>query len=77
MALGDVVCAWLLLRRAEVALEKLGRRRLRQGQGVLRGQGRGGAVLRAHRPAAAHRRAGHRRGHRPRADGPRRGRLLT
>ena len=24
MALGDVVCAWLLLRQAEVALEKLG-----------------------------------------------------
>jgi hypothetical protein len=24
MALGDVVCGWLLLRQAEVALEKLG-----------------------------------------------------
>jgi hypothetical protein len=24
MVLGDVVCAWLLLRQAEVALEKLG-----------------------------------------------------
>jgi len=24
MALGDIVCAWLLLRGAEVALEKLG-----------------------------------------------------
>ena len=29
MVLGDVVCAWLLLRGAEVALEKLGRRGVR------------------------------------------------
>ena len=27
IALGDVVCSWLLLRQAEVALERLGRRR--------------------------------------------------
>ena len=76
MVLGDVVCAWLLLRQAEVALDKLAGDP-RQGQGVLRGQGRGGAVLRPDQPAPAHRRARHRRGHRPRADGPRRGRLLT
>ena len=76
MVLGDVVCAWLLLRQAEVALEKLARRP-GQGPGVLRGQGRGRAVLRADQPAPAHRRARHRRGHRPRADGPLRGRLLT
>ena len=47
MVLGDVVCAWLLLRQAEVALEKLAGERRRQGQGLLRGQGRRGAVLRA------------------------------
>jgi hypothetical protein len=48
MVLGDVVCAWLLLRQAEVALDKLGGDVSAQGQGVLRGQGRRGAVLRAH-----------------------------
>ena len=53
MALGDVVCAWLLLRGAEVALEKLAGELPAQGQGVLRGQGRGGAVLRADQPARA------------------------
>ena len=62
MALGDVVCAWLLLRGAEVALEQAVRRGAGQGQGLLRGQGRGGAVLRADQPAATVRRAGHRRG---------------
>ena len=76
MALGDVVCAWLLLRGAEVALEKLGGEVIGQGQVVLRGQGRGRAVLRAHRAAEAHRRAGDRRGDRPVADGARRERLL-
>ena len=50
-----------------------GRRRLRERQVVLRGQGRGGAVLRAPQPAQAHRRAGHRRGDRPLPDGARRG----
>ena len=77
MALGDVVCAWLLLRQAEVALEQAGRRGVRQGQGVLRGQGRRRAVLRADQPAEGHRRARDRRGHRPRPDGPRRGGVLT
>ena len=76
MVLGDVVCAWLLLKGAEVALEKLSGEVSAQRQGVLRGQGRGRAVLRALQPAQAHRRAGHRRGDRPVPDGPRRGRLL-
>ena len=53
------------------------RRGVGQRQGVLRGQGRGGAVLRAVQPAQADRRAGDRRGDRPVPDGPRRGRLLT
>ncbi len=77
MVLGDVVCAWLLLKGAEVALEKLSGEVSAERQGVLRGQGRGRAVLRAPQPAQAHRRARHRRGDRPVADGPRRGRLLT
>ena len=51
MVLGDIVCSWLLLRGAEVALDEARRRGQRQGQGVLRGQGRGGAVLRAQRAA--------------------------
>ena len=57
MVLGDVVCGWLLLRRAEVALEKLGGDVSEQGQGLLRGQGRGRAVLRPAQPAEDHRRA--------------------
>ena len=79
MVLGDVVCGWLLLRQAEVALEKLGgdAGSRGQGQGVLRGQGRGRAVLRADQPAADQRRGRHRPGHRPVRDGPRRGRLLS
>ena len=76
MVLGDVVCAWLLLRQAEVALSKLAGEVSGEGQGVLRGQGRGRAVLRADQPAEDQRRARHRRGHRPRPDGPRRGLLL-
>ncbi len=75
MVLGDVVCAWLLLRQAEVALEKLGGVS-GQGPGLLRGQGRRGAVLRADQPAADQRRGRHRAGHRPVGDGPVRGRLL-
>ena len=78
MVLGDVVCGWLLLRQAEVALAKLDGARLAvgQGQGLLRGQGRRGAVLRAVQPAEDQRRARHRRGHRPLGHGPPRGRLL-
>ena len=77
MVLGDVVCAWLLLRGAEVALEKLGGERVGERPGVLRGQGGGRAVLRAPQPAQADGRARHRRGDRPVADGSRRGCLLT
>ena len=54
-----------------------GRRRVRQRPGLLRGQGRGGAVLRAPQPAQAHRGAGHRRGDRPLPDGAGRGRVLS
>ena len=50
MVLGDVVCAWLLLRQAEVALEKLGGDPGKD-KALLRGQGRRGAVLRADQPA--------------------------
>ena len=77
MALGDVVCAWLLLRQAEVALRAAGRRGVGCRPGVLRGQGRGGAVLRPPEPAQGLLRAGHRRVGRPVADGPRRGGVLT
>ena len=76
MVLGDVVCSWLLLRQAEIALEKLGGEH-RQGQVVLRGQGRRGAVLRAHRAPEGHRRARDRRGDRPLGDGARRVGVLT
>ncbi len=65
MALGDVVCGWLLLRQAEVALQKLAGDVSAQGQGVLRGQGDGRAVLRAAQPAQDLRRARDRRGDRP------------
>ena len=75
MALGDLVVGWLLLRQAAVALDKLdaatGTR-----QGVLRGQGRRGTLVRGERVPRAGLEALHRRGDRPVADGPRRGRLL-
>ena len=38
MVLGDVVCAWLLLRQAEVALEKLGGDVSGQGPGFYEGK---------------------------------------
>ena len=75
MVLGDVVCGWLLLRQAEIALEKLGGDP-GQGPGLLRGQGRRRAVLRADQPAADQRRGRDRPGHRPVGHGPVRGRLL-
>ncbi len=77
MVLGDIVCSWLLLRQAEVALAKLGGERLGLRQVLLRGQGRRGAVLRPQRAAQDRRRAGHRRGNRPLADGARRVRVLS
>ena len=77
MVLGDVVCSWLLLRQAEVALGQAGRRRVRQGPPLLRGQGRRGPVLRAEPAAQDRLGACPRREHRPGADGPRRGRVLS
>ena len=77
MVLGDVVCAWLLLRQAEVALEKLGRRRRpARTRRSTRARSRRRSSSRSTRAAEDHRRARDRRGHRPVADGPRRGRLL-
>ena len=52
MALGDVVCAWLLLRGADVALDKLSGDLPAKEKALLRGQGRGRAVLRPDQPAA-------------------------
>ena len=67
MALGDVVCAWLLLRQAEVALEKLGGERLRaRTRPSTRARSRRRSSSPSTRAAEAHRRAGDRRGHRPR-----------
>ena len=77
MVLGDIVCSWLLLRQAEVALDKLGGEVSDEGPGLLRGQGRRGPVLRPQRPAQAHRRAPDRRDHRPLADGRARERVLS
>ena len=51
MALGDVVCAWLLLRGAAGRARQARRRGVGQGQVVLRGQGRGRPVLRPDQPA--------------------------
>ena len=78
LALADLVIGWLLLRQAEVALAALagsgvGRRRPR----LLHRQGGCGPVLRPPGAAPAGHRAGHHRGHRPRPDGPGRGRVLT
>ena len=42
---GDLVVGWLLLRQAAGGARRPRGRCLRQGQGLLRGQGRGGAVL--------------------------------
>ena len=76
MVLGDIVCSWLLLRQAEIALEKLSGDTGKDTV-VLRGQGRRGPVLRAHRAPEDHRRARHRRGDRPLDHGARRVRVLT
>ena len=74
VALGDLLVGWLLLRRAQVALEVLDAV-TRAGPGLLRGQGRRRPVLRDHPPAAADGRARDRRARRRLADGTRRGRL--
>ena len=44
--LGDVVCSWLMLRQAEVALDKLGGELSPAEQGLLQRQGRRGPVVR-------------------------------
>ena len=75
MALGDLLVGWLLLRRAQVALEVLDAGNP-AGPGLLRGQGGRRPVLRDHPPAAADGRARDRRRRRRLADGTRRGRLL-
>ena len=64
LAAGDLVVGWLLLRQAAVALDALDAGAVRQGQGLLRGQGGGRAVLRPPGPAPAPGRARDRRGHR-------------
>ena len=76
MTLGDVVVAWLLLRSAEVALAALAGD-AGQRQGLLRGQGRRGPVLRRRGAAEDLRRARDRPDDRPGDHGPRRGSLLT
>ena len=65
MVLGDVVCAWLLLRQAEVALEKLAGDVVGKDQAFYEGKVARRAVLRPDQPAEDHRRARDRRGHRP------------
>ena len=61
---GDLVVGWLLLRQAAVALDALAAGAIGQGQGLLRGQGGGRAVLRPADPPPPVGRARHRRGHR-------------
>ncbi len=77
LALGDLVIGWLLARQAEVALAALDAGAAGRGPGVLRGQGRRGAVLRGHGAAPAGRRARDRRGDLPGRHGPAGGVLLT
>ena len=77
MVLGDVVCAWLLLRQAEVALEKLAGDVSGKDKAFYEGKVAAAQFFAQNNLPQAHRRAGHRRGDRPVADGPRRGRLLT
>ena len=65
MVLGDVVCAWLLLRQAEVALEKLAGEVSDKDKAFYEGKVARRPVLRPDQPAEDQRRARHRRGHRP------------
>ena len=77
MALGDVVCWLPAAPPGSVALTALSGEVSAKDKAFYEGQGRGGTVLRPQRAPEGHRRARHRRGHRPDADGPRRGRLLS
>ena len=65
LALGDLVCAWLLLRQAEVALERLGGEVSAKDKAFYEGKVAAAQFFAADRAAAAVRRARHRRGHRP------------
>ena len=60
MALGDVICAWLLLRGAEVALDRLNEELSAVREVLLRRQGRLRSLVCAYRAAKADRRACHR-----------------
>ena len=77
MALGDVVCSLPAAASGRRGPAPRWPARCPRRTSLLRGQGRGGAVLRPQRAPEGHRRARHRRGDRPAADGPRRGRLLS
>ena len=76
-ALGDLTCAWLLLRQAEVALNAInGGASGREGC-LLRGQGRRCPMVLPSGAAAVGRGARTRRGHRQRRHGPPGGLLLA
>ena len=76
MVLGDVVCAWLLLKGAEVALEKLSGEVSASDKAFYEGKVAAAQFFAQHNLPKLTRRAGHRRGDRPLADGARRGRVL-
>jgi alkylation response protein AidB-like acyl-CoA dehydrogenase len=75
-AAGDLIVAWLLLRQAAIAQERLTAGAPAEGRGVLQRQDRRGEVVRRQRAAAPGRDPRGGRVHRPVADGPRRGGLL-
>ena len=77
MALGDVVCAWLLLRGADVALTKLAGEVTAKDKAFYEGKVAAAQFFAQHMLPATVRRAGDRRVHRPRADGPVGGLLLS
>ena len=57
MVLGDVVCAWLLLRGAEVALEKLGGEVSEKDKSFYEGKVAAAQFFAQHQPAPGRRRA--------------------
>ncbi len=77
MAMGDVTCAWLLLRGAEVALTRTERSAHLRRAALLRGQGGLRPLVRPHGAAQAGRRAGDRRSHRSDRHGSSGGCLLA
>ena len=76
MALGDVVCAWLLLRGAEVALTKLAGEVSAKDKAFYEGKVAAAQFFAQNMLPKLSRRAGDRRVHRPGADGPLGGQLL-